>query len=61
MSVTPVSLATFRAMTSHLPSGVRDEEQRKVAIQIHEAMVAGKDFVSKPRAQPLANDSVNTV
>jgi hypothetical protein len=56
-----VDLATFRAMTSHLPSGVRDEEQRKVAIQIHEAMVAGKDFVSKPRAQPLANDSVNTV
>lgn len=60
MKVTPVDLATFRAMTSHLPAGVRDEEKRKLAVQIHEAMRAGKDFVSN-RAQPLANDSVNTV
>lgn len=53
MKVTPVDLATFRAMTSHLPAGVRDEEKRKLAVQIHESMRAGKDFVSN-RAQPRA-------
>lgn len=60
MRVAPVSLATFRAMTSHLPAGVRDEEKRELAVQIHEAMRAGKVFVAN-RAQPLANDPVNTV